>query len=122
MYPFAAKLGQILKISDLAYVQETFLDGNNFPNTDWFDFGMKLGITHPTLKEIEQDFQLKGARRCLTECLAKWLQTNEATYKGLVDALRKMGQNAVVDSINSSKLKFGFTVIAIAFIYSFYHK
>ena len=115
LYPFAAKLKQILKISDLNDVQKTLLDGK-FISNNWFDLGMELDIIYPTLKEIERDYQQHGVRRCLTECLAKWLQANKATYKGLVDALKTMRQNEVADSIISSKLKFiNFTVIAIAF-------
>ena len=52
------------------------------------------------LKTIQNDFFDK-ATACLVECLVKWLKTGKATYTGLAEALKKMGEGAAADYISS---------------------
>ena len=68
----------------------------NFSSSDWYLLGLQLRIKNNDLKTIECDYR-DNSYRCLVECLIKWLITGKATYTGLVEALRKMGQNATAD-------------------------
>ena len=72
-----------------------------FSSSEWHGLGLKLGLWPPALNAIKHDKH--DADPCLTKCLEKWFQKNEATYKGLVDALKTMGQNAAADYITKSK-------------------
>ena len=73
---------------------------SNFSTDKWFDLGLKLGISYIDLKTIETNYP-RDAQRCHTECLAKWLQSGKATYTGLVNALKNMGENLVAKNILS---------------------
>ena len=74
-----------------------------FPEARWFDFGLNLGLLHPTLKAIES--ANKGdPSNCLMECLAKWLtEGSDGTlvWQTLANALR--GMNALSVSYNIRK-------------------
>ena len=76
------------------------LERSNFSTDKWFSLGLKLDVSYIDLKIIEKDYP-RDAQRCLTECLAKWLQSDKATYTGLVNALKNMGENAVAQNILS---------------------
>lgn len=93
-----------MRIKDLNYIKET-LRNSHFSSTDWFELGMDLDIEYNNLKAIEKNYEQKGgADRCLTECLAEWLRSDvKATYRELVNALKKIKQNAVAEDITNSK-------------------
>ena len=76
------------------------LEKSNFSEAKWFSLGLKLDISHNKLKTIETNYP-RDVQRCLTECLAKWLESGKATYTGLVNALKNMGENAVAQNILS---------------------
>lgn len=44
-----------------------------FNNRCWRDLGLELGIFSNTLDTIEEDHP-RNAKRCLQECLSKWLR------------------------------------------------
>ena len=77
----------------------------NFPNDKWFVFGMKLGLLHPTLKEIEANFG-KDVAKCLMECLSLWLTTKAdsatLTWQTLAGALRRIEKIAVAEKIQKT--------------------
>ena len=80
------------------------LEKGNFPDNQWDDLGLKLGITKPKLETIKKDKQDSNER--LKECLSRWLQQNydttrysQPTMESLAAALRGMGLNAVASSV-----------------------
>ena len=90
-------------ITDLDKVLSV-LEKGNFPDNQWDDLGLKLGITKPKLDTIKKDKQDSNDR--LKECLSRWLQQNYdttqyrlPTMESLAAALRGMGQNAVASSV-----------------------
>ena len=60
---------------------------------------MHLRIKTNDLKTIHYDCR-DNAIRCLNECLIKWFKTGKATYTGLAEALKKMGEGAAADHIS----------------------
>lgn len=88
-----------MEIDDWNEIEEKLINGG-FSSKDWFELGKNLKISYPKLKTIEGDYP--KVDRCLTECLVVWLQTNKATYNGLVDALTKMSMKAVANYITTS--------------------
>lgn len=85
---------QKLNIKDLNEIL-LLLKKSKFSSSRWYDLGLMLGILAPDLDTIKHDKH--DAHPCLISVLTKWLEMNEATCscKGLVDALKEMGQNAV---------------------------
>ena len=76
------------------------LEEGGFTTTNWRRLGLRLTIRNDDLKTIEYDHR-NDAVRCLEECLLKWLATGKATYNGLAEALKKMGEGAAADHIIS---------------------
>ncbi|XP_019861793.1 PREDICTED: uncharacterized protein LOC109590317 isoform X1 [Amphimedon queenslandica] len=74
--------------------------------TTSYDLGLFLGLSPATLDVITKD--TKGdVRRCLRECLTKWLlKADDVETKGgptissLISALRKLGENEAADGID----------------------
>ena len=91
-----------LGVLDVNYLNEIVnaLGKSKFSADKWFSLGVQLDISHNDLKTIEMNYP-RDAQRCLTECLAKWLQSGKATYTGLANALKNMGENAVAQNILS---------------------
>ena len=75
------------------------LEESLFASSDWYFLGLQLRIKNNDLKTIKSDY--RDNRRCLANCLIKWLITGKATYTGLAEALWEMGQNATADYFNS---------------------
>ena len=78
---------------------------NNFPNDQWDDLGLELGIIYTKLEEIKAN-NPQDVSGCVQECLALWLQCNyntskygKPTMKSLAAALRRMGLGAVASGI-----------------------
>ena len=77
------------------------LDEGGFTTANWRKLGLRLGLRIDDLKTIETDYN--KVDRCLEECLVQWLKTDEATYKGLAEALEKMKENAAANYISTSE-------------------
>ena len=77
------------------------LEEGGFTTSNSRRLGLQLGISRDKLTTIENDYH-NQADRCLEECLVKWLKTGKATYTGLVEALKKMGEGAAADHIRAT--------------------
>ena len=83
------------------------LKDNHFPDNQWDDLGLKLGIIQPVQETIRKDKQ--DSKDCLKECLSRWLQQNYDTtqyslpkMESLVAAVKGMGLNAVASSVTQN--------------------
>ena len=77
------------------------LNEGGFITANWRRLGLRLRIKNDDLKTIEHNYP-KDADRSLEECLVKWLKTGKATYTGLAEALKKMGEGAAADHIRTN--------------------
>lgn len=91
---------QLLGISKLREIINV-LRHYNFPEARWFDLGLQLGLLFPKLTAIETAHRIDAAR-CLMECLTKWLSNGDATWQGLVSALKGMGENAIAENTHKT--------------------
>ena len=81
-----------------------------FPQTRWYELGLRLGLHKNTLDAIKRDSDTTNER--LTECLSKWLSKADnvdsrggTTFDSLSDALKSMNENAAADKLDQeSKL------------------
>ena len=96
-------------IKDLDKVLRVLKD-NQFPDNQWDDLGLKLGIIQPVLDTIRVDKQ--DSKDCLKECLSRWLQQDYdttqyslPTMESLAAALRGMGLKAVASSVTQNFTK-----------------
>ena len=73
--------------------------------SSWFTLGLNLGLQHHQLQEIRSNyFQVEGLGACRRESLALWLKrTPSASWRHVVGALRRMGENTEAERI---ELKF----------------
>ena len=93
-----------LDICDLAEILD-LLRRHGYSGADYETLGLRLGLRPHTLDVIEANN--KGdVNGCLAECLKAWLKQVDdvksrggPTYDRLIQALRKMGENAVADGI-----------------------
>ena len=93
-------------ITDLGRVLRV-LNDSHFPDNQWDDLGLKLGIIQPELETIKEDKQNSNAR--LKECLSRWLQQNydttrysQPTMESLLAAVREIGLRAVASSVTQN--------------------
>ena len=77
------------------------LNEGGFTTANWRRLGLRLRIKNDDLKTIEHNYHT-NADRCLEECLVKWLKTGKATYTGLAEALKKMGEGTAADHIRTN--------------------
>ena len=91
----------ITKLGDVVNI----LEEHNFCKADWEDLGLKLGLFQPTLRTIAREFS-GNVNNAFMQCLSLWLEEQDgvvknggATWKSLVNAIRKMGNNALADAI-----------------------
>ncbi|XP_019858845.1 PREDICTED: uncharacterized protein LOC109587067 [Amphimedon queenslandica] len=97
-----------LDISKLRFVLQV-LRHYKFPEARWFDFGLNLGLLHPTLEAIESAHR-GNPSRCLMECLTKWLtkaDDNVTTvgpiiWQTLANALREMDVKSISTDIRKT--------------------
>ena len=68
------------------------LGESNFDKRDWHALGLQLKIKISDLDAIKSN-HYNMYDYYLVECLIKWLVTGTATYTGLAEALRKMGEH-----------------------------
>ena len=77
-----------------------------FPESKWYELGLRLGLHKYTLDIIEANHP--GDRsRCLIECLTQWLHRADnvdsrggATWDSLSTALRSMDEVAIADELD----------------------
>ena len=108
-------------ISKLNFVLQV-LRHYKFPEARWFEFGLNLGLLHPTLEAIESAHR-GNPSRCLMECLTKWLtkaDDNVTTvgpiiWKTLANALR--GMNATSISTDIRKTSNNFIIVMLYGLY-----
>ncbi|XP_019857076.1 PREDICTED: uncharacterized protein LOC105314204 [Amphimedon queenslandica] len=97
-----------LDISKLNFVLQV-LRHYKFPEARWFEFGLNLGLLHPTLEAIESAHR-GNPSRCLMECLTKWLTKADDNiitvgpiiWKTLANALRGMNAASVSTDIRKT--------------------
>ena len=81
------------------------LKKHGYSCVSYYELGLHLGLLPATLDVIEKDN--KGDTKiCLRKCLTAWLEQKdnvksrgEPTYGTLIQALRRMRENAVADGI-----------------------
>ena len=111
-------------ISKLKFVLQV-LRHYKFPEARWFEFGLNLGLLHPTLEAIESAHR-GNPSRCLMECLTKWLtkaDDNVTTvgpiiWKTLANALREMDVKSI--AINIRKTSNNFIIVILYGLLYFY--
>ena len=99
LYYFPLANEEVLNEENLVDITDA-LDEGGFTTSRWRKLGLRLRIKNDDLKIIETNYP-KDVVRCLEECLVKWLKTGKATYTGLAEALKKMGEGAAADHISS---------------------
>ena len=69
---------------------------------NWHSLGVKLGLEDHELSTIEQNYRGDGNERCKHEMLSRWLRSDKlSTWKAVVDALQRMGEQAVASRIRA---------------------
>ena len=76
-----------------------------FPDTKWFDLGLRLGLLKTTLDAIKQENIFLMSDR-LRECLSKWLSkadnvitmSGPPSFDSLSDALRAINEISVSEN------------------------
>ena len=66
--------------------------------TEWFNFGVLLGVPYATLKEIELVYH-GDIRRCRLEMFQAWIQRSHATWSSVVETLNCMGMNVLAQNL-----------------------
>ena len=62
--------------------------------TRWYRLGLELGIDQEDMDIIEDDCK-RDAEEALRKTLKLWLKTEEPTWRKMIAALRKIGENNV---------------------------
>ena len=110
-------------ISKLKFVLQV-LRHYKFPEARWFEFGLNLGLLHPTLEAIESAHR-GNPSRCLMECLTKWLtkaDDNVTTvgpiiWKTLANALNEMNLISISTDVRKTSNNNIIINITLIFIY-----
>uniref|UniRef100_A0A1X7SFU1 Death domain-containing protein n=1 Tax=Amphimedon queenslandica TaxID=400682 RepID=A0A1X7SFU1_AMPQE len=99
-----SKRHQPLEIHDLGGIVD-LLKKHGFSSHRYYDLGLYLGLHFYTLHDIQNKYY-GDVDRCLRECLIAWLLQRDSvmrrggpTYDALIQALRRMRENAVADGI-----------------------
>ena len=88
-----------MTIRNLVEILRVLKDGH-FQFNNWFDLGLYLDLNYNDLKAIEDNYP-RDAKRCLRECLAKWLTDDiEATWDKLAIAAGEVGATPVAEYIS----------------------
>ena len=101
IYCFPLANEEVLNEYDLVDIIDA-LEKGGFTTSNWRGLGLQLSISHDDLTIIETNYP-KDVVRCLEECIVKLLKTGKATYAGLAEALKKMGEGAAANHISSVK-------------------
>ena len=103
-------------ISKLKFVLQV-LRHYKFPEAKWFEFGLNLGLLHPTLEAIESAHK-SNPSRCLMECLAKWLtEGSDGTlvWQTLANALREMDVKSIAIDIRKTSTNVIIVILCLYF-------
>ena len=103
-------------ISKLKFVLQV-LRHYKFPEARWIEFGLNLGLLHPTLEAIESAHK-SNPSRCLMECLTKWLtEGSDGTlvWQTLANALRGMNALAVSNNIRKTSTNVIIVILCLYF-------
>lgn len=73
--------------------------------TDWFIFGMHLGVHHAKLLAIKKDYDKDGLERCKAETLIVWMNQEPPTWAKVVQALAKLGMGTLAQKIAGARGK-----------------
>uniref|UniRef100_A0A1X7U2U0 Death domain-containing protein n=1 Tax=Amphimedon queenslandica TaxID=400682 RepID=A0A1X7U2U0_AMPQE len=99
----------IVYVSNLSDVIDV-LKRCGFPETKWYELGLRLGLKKSTLDVIEKNHP-HDVSRCMTECLSQWLSRADnvdsrggANLDSLSDALRSMNETAVAEKLKHQAL------------------
>uniref|UniRef100_A0A1X7SLR8 Death domain-containing protein n=1 Tax=Amphimedon queenslandica TaxID=400682 RepID=A0A1X7SLR8_AMPQE len=91
-------IGDLIDVIDL-------LKRCGFPETKWYELGLRIGLKKSTLDVIEKNHP-HDVSRCMTECLSQWLgRADNVDSRGgtnldsLSDALRSMNETAVAEKL-----------------------
>uniref|UniRef100_A0A1X7URN7 Death domain-containing protein n=1 Tax=Amphimedon queenslandica TaxID=400682 RepID=A0A1X7URN7_AMPQE len=103
-------LGSAIGVNDLIDVLD-LLKRCGFPETRWYELGLRLGLLKKTLDVVEKNHP-HDVSRCMTECLSQWLgrADNVADSRGganldsLSDALQSMNETAVAEKLKHDVL------------------
>ena len=69
---------------------------------NWHSLGVKLGLQDHELRTIEQNYR-GDSERCKHEMLGRWLRSDKLpTWKTVVNALQRMGEQAVASKIQAN--------------------
>ena len=98
-----------------------------FPQTRWYELGLRLGLHKNTLDAIERNHP-GDVSRCFIECLSQWLSRADnvdsrggATFDSLSDALKSMNENAAADKLDQESKLMSLIVLVLTvcvFVYS----
>ena len=76
-----------------------------FSSRRWIELGLTLGLSQPTLDEIEANHQ-HDVSRCLQECLTKWLNRSDnvdsvgpPTWNSLASGLHKINEKTIAQNL-----------------------
>ena len=108
-------------ISKLKFVLQV-LRHFKFPEARWFEFGLNLGLLHPTLEAIESAHK-SNPSRCLMECLTKWLtkaDDNVTTvgpiiWQTLANALNEMSVISISNDIRKTSTNVIIVILCLYF-------
>ena len=78
--------------------------------TDWRRLGYELGLKNSSLNSIGKRHG-NNVEKCKAAMLHSWLKTGKATNGKLVNALRRMGEDNVVDKLVKSKGTLNFKIV-----------
>ena len=98
LYCFPLANEEVLDQDNLVDIIDALKKGD-FTTSEWRRLGLQLRIKNDDLTIIETNYP-NNVVRCLEECLVKWLKIGKATYTGLAEALKKMGEDAAADYIS----------------------
>ena len=98
IYCFLLAVEEVLNEDNLVDIIDALEEGG-FATSKWRRLGLRLRIKNDDLTIIETNYP-KDVVRCLEECLVKWLKKGKATYTGLAEALKKMGEGTAADHIS----------------------
>ena len=92
---------------------------SHFPNVQWDDLGLQLGIVRLKLDEIRAN-NLRNVKNCLKDCLTLWLQRDynteeydKPTMESLAGALRRMGLKAAATGIMGEQANRASSVVTL---------
>ena len=81
-----------------------------FPETKWYELGLRLGLLKSKLDVIEKNHS-HDVNRCMTECITQWLGRADnvgsrggTSLDSLSDALRSMNETAVAEKLSESTI------------------